>query len=114
MASERDLKELQARQDRRRQDDHLDGEGEENDLHHKMPKKVQELVEKLRKELAKKDTQLAEKDTQIAKQEEKIERLESRKNPSTPQRRSSLISGGKAFDGQSCTPRAADIFQTLP
>jgi hypothetical protein len=94
MASKKDLKELENQQARRREDDYRDREGEGNDLHHKMPKEAQELIEKLQKELAKKDTQ-------IAQQEEKIERLESRENPSTPQRRSSLTSGGKAFDGPS-------------
>jgi hypothetical protein len=81
MASERDLKELQDQQDRCRQGDHLNREREENDLHHKTPEEMQELIEKLQKELAEKDTQLADKD-------KVIEQLHS-----------SLTSNGKTFDG---------------
>jgi DNA repair exonuclease SbcCD ATPase subunit len=113
MAPERDLKELQDRRDRRRQDDHLNREREKNDLHHKI-KEVQELLEKLRKELAEKDIQLAENDIQLAENDiqladndKVIEQLKSQKIPSTPPHHSSLTSDGKAFDGQSCTPRAA-------
>ena len=92
MASERDL-ELQDQRNRRRQDDHLNRE-RENDLHHKTPKQMQELVEKLRKEIAEKD--------------KVIEQLTSQKIPSAPLHHSSLTSDGKAFDDQSCTPRAAE------
>jgi phage-related minor tail protein len=114
MASERDLKELQDQPNRRRQNDHLNREREENDLH--KIAEMQELLEKLQKEIAERDTQIAERNTQIAEgnarladQDKLIEQLKSQRIPSTPPHHSSLTSDGKAFDGQPCTPRAAEL-----
>ena len=100
MASKRDLKKLQDRQHLSRQQDHLNREQEENDHHHKTREQrerweqLEGLVEKLQKDLAERD--------------KVIERLESQKNPSTPPHHSSPTPYGKAFDGQSCTPRATE------
>jgi hypothetical protein len=105
MASETDLKELQDQPNRCRQDDHLNREQEENDLH--KIAEMQELFEKLQKEIA-------EKDAQIADSNKLIEQLKSRRIPSTPPHHSSLTSDSKAFDGQSCTPRAAELTSSRP
>jgi hypothetical protein len=112
MASETDLKKLQDQPNRCRQDDHLNREQEENDLH--KIAEMQELLEKLQKEIAERNRQIAERKAQLADQDKLIEQLKSQRIPSTPPHHSSLTSDGRAFDGQPCTPRAAELTSSRP
>jgi hypothetical protein len=116
MASEKDLKELQDQQASQRQSDHLNREQEEHlrrksaEQTHEFGKMSAEQIQKVFEEMQKKhDAQLAEKDALLAKKDTEIKQLRSEENPSTPPHHTSLIPDGKAFDSQSCTPRAAEL-----
>jgi hypothetical protein len=109
MASERDLKELQDQQASQRQSDRRNRAQEENGLPHKPAEQTQESEKMSAEQIQKMFEEMREMRKKLAQQAEVIKQLQSEKIPSTPPHHSSLTSYSKAFDGQSCTPRAAEL-----
>jgi hypothetical protein len=112
MASESDLKKLQDQQGRQRQRDRRNKERKEKDLPHKPAEQIQEFKKMSAEQIQKKFEEMQQEMLKkLAEKDKMIEQLQSqsRKIASTPPHHSSLTFYSKAFDGQSCTPRAAEL-----